>query len=58
MVNELDKEYNLTTMNRHGRFYEDLKDKGTLMRKKREIRITPKTEQGTRKKSLEEIFGN
>ena len=59
-MNELDKEYKLTQDEYGmGDFYEDLKDKGYIDEKKEngEIKITPKTEQGIRKKSLEEIFG-
>src|ERR1700709_1073698 len=59
-LTELDKEYNLTN-NEYGigDFIEDLKDKGYIDENKQtgEIKITPKTEQGIRKKSLEEIFG-
>jgi Ca-activated chloride channel family protein len=59
-MNELDKQYNLTD-NEYGMgdFYEDLKDKGYIDENKEngEIKITPKTEQGIRKKSLDEIFG-
>lgn len=59
-LNELDKEYKLTN-NEYGigDFIEDLKAKGYIDDKneKGEIKITPKTEQGIRKKSLEEIFG-
>lgn len=59
-MNELDKQYNLTD-NEYGMgdFYEELKDKGYIDENKQngEIKITPKTEQGIRKKSLEEIFG-
>ena len=59
-MNELDKQYNLTD-NQYGMgdFYEDLKDKGYIDENNQngEIKITPKTEQGIRKKSLEEIFG-
>jgi len=59
-LNELDKEYNLG-QNDYGMgdFYEDLKEKGYIDEKGKngEISITPKTEQGIRKKSLEEIFG-
>jgi uncharacterized protein with von Willebrand factor type A (vWA) domain len=42
-----------------GDFIEDLKEKGYLDENKAngEIKITPKTEQGIRKRSLEEIFG-
>ena len=59
-LNSLDKEYNLTNDEYGmGDFYEDLKDKGYITEKgeNAEIKITPKTEQGIRKKSLEEIFG-
>ena len=59
-MNELDKEYNLTKDEYGmGDFFEDLKDKGYIdeNKEKGEIKITPKTEQGIRKKSLEEIFG-
>src|SRR6185312_15779449 len=50
-LTELDKEYDLTN-NEYGMgdFIEENKQKG-------EIKITPKTEQGIRKRSLEEIFG-
>ncbi|HTB51653.1 MAG TPA: VWA domain-containing protein [Ferruginibacter sp.] len=59
-MNELDKQYNLTDdQYGMGDFYEDLKDKGYIDENKQngEITITPKTEQGIRKKSLDEIFG-
>src|ERR1700712_2815383 len=59
-LTELDKEYNLTNKEYGiGDFIEDLKDKGYIDDNKQtgEIKITPKTEQGIRKKSLEEIFG-
>jgi uncharacterized protein with von Willebrand factor type A (vWA) domain len=59
-LTELDKEYNLTNDEYGmGDFIEDLKDKGYIdeNRQNGEIKITPKTEQGIRKKSLEEIFG-
>lgn len=59
-MNELDKEYQLTDNDYGvGDFYEDLKQKGYIDENKQngEIKITPKTEQGIRKKSLEEIFG-
>lgn len=59
-MNELDKQYNLTKEDYGmGDFFEDLKEKGYIDDKgeKGEIKITPKTEQGIRKKSLEEIFG-
>ncbi|MFL5787207.1 MAG: hypothetical protein ACJ748_04075, partial [Flavisolibacter sp.] len=59
-LNQLDREYELTGEEYGmGDFYEDLKDKGYITEKedKSEIKITPKTEQGIRKRSLEEIFG-
>src|ERR1700712_4423149 len=59
-MNELDKEYKLTNDDYGiGDFYDDLKDKGYIDEKKGtgEIKITAKTEQSIRKKSLEEIFG-
>jgi uncharacterized protein with von Willebrand factor type A (vWA) domain len=59
-LTELDKEYDLTNEEYGiGDFIEDLKEKGYIdeNRENGEIKITPKTEQGIRKKSLEEIFG-
>ncbi|MGJ7030062.1 vWA domain-containing protein [Niabella hirudinis] len=59
-LNELDKEYQLGSNDYGiGDFIEDLKQKGYITEdhQKGEIKITPKTEQGIRKKSLEEIFG-
>ena len=59
-LTELDKEYDLTNDEYGmGDFIEDLKNKGYIDENKRngEIKITPKTEQGIRKRSLEEIFG-
>ncbi|SDC11818.1 vWA domain-containing protein [Niabella drilacis] len=59
-LNELDKEYQLGSDDYGmGDFIEDLKQKGYITEdhQKSEIKITPKTEQGIRKKSLEEIFG-
>ncbi|HUS03282.1 MAG TPA: VWA domain-containing protein [Chitinophagaceae bacterium] len=59
-LTELDKEYDLTNEEYGiGDFIEDLKEKGYIDENKQngEIKITPKTEQGIRKKSLEEIFG-
>src|SRR5277367_2444681 len=59
-MNQLDKEYQLTDEEYGmGDFIEDLKDKGYIDDNKQtgEITITPKTEQGIRKRSLEEIFG-
>lgn len=59
-LNQLDKQYELTDSEYGmGDFIEDLKDKGYITEKSEngEIKITPKTEQTIRKKSLEEIFG-
>jgi Ca-activated chloride channel family protein len=59
-MNQLDKEYQLTDDEYGmGDFIEDLKDKGYIddNRETGEIKITPKTEQGIRRRSLEEIFG-
>ena len=59
-LNELDKEYKLTKDDYGiGDFLEDLKEKGYLDDKQPngEIKISSKTEQAIRKKSLEEIFG-
>ncbi len=59
-LNQLDREYGMTNDEYGmGDFIDDLKDKGYITEggDKSEIRITPKTEQGIRKKSLEEIFG-
>jgi len=59
-MNELDKQYNITNDDYGmGDFLEDLKDKGYIDedKQKNEIKITGKTEQTIRKKSLEEIFG-
>src|SRR5687768_7773179 len=59
-LNELDKKYELTSDEYGiGDFVDDLRDKGYISDdvEKGEIRITPKTEQGIRKKSLEDIFG-
>ena len=59
-MNQLDKEYQLTDDEYGmGDFIEDLKDKGYIDDNKQtgEIHITPKTEQGIRRRSLEEIFG-
>jgi Ca-activated chloride channel homolog len=59
-MTQLDKQYQLTT-NEYGLgdFIDDLKDKGYIddNNQNGEIKITPKTEQGIRKRSLEEIFG-
>jgi len=59
-LTELDKEYKLTDDEYGiGDFIEDLKSKGYINENNQtgEIKITPKTEQSIRKKSLEEIFG-
>ena len=59
-MNEVDRQYNLTDDEYGmGDFIEEMKDKGYLTQEneKGEIKITPKTEQGIRKRSLEEIFG-
>ncbi len=59
-MNELDKEYKLTNEEYGmGDFLEELKAKGYIDENKinAEIKITSKTEQSIRKKSLEEIFG-
>lgn len=59
-LNELDKKYELTGDEYGmGDFIDDLKEKGFITEdnQKGEIKITPKTEQRIRKRSLEEIFG-
>ena len=59
-LNQLDREYGFTNdQYGMGDFIDELKDKGyiTESEDRSEIKITPKTEQGIRKKSLEEIFG-
>jgi uncharacterized protein with von Willebrand factor type A (vWA) domain len=59
-MNQLDQQYGLTNDEYGmGDFLEELKQKGYIDNdnEKGEIKITPKTEQGIRKKSLEEIFG-
>src|ERR1700710_3104441 len=59
-MNELDKQYKLTNEEYGmGDFIDELKEKGYIDENNQtgEIKITPKTEQGIRKKSLEEIFG-
>lgn len=59
-MNQLDRQYELTNEEYGmGDFMEELKDKGYITEDegKSEIKITPKTEQTIRKKSLEEIFG-
>jgi uncharacterized protein with von Willebrand factor type A (vWA) domain len=59
-LNELDKKYELTDDEYGmGDFIDELKEKGYITddAQKGEIKITPKTEQSIRKRSLEEIFG-
>lgn len=59
-LNQLDREYELTDSEYGmGDFIDELKEKGYITEDAQtaEIKITPKTEQGIRKKSLEEIFG-
>jgi len=59
-LNQLDRQYELTNEEYGmGDFIDDLKDKGYIpdSEERTEIKITPKTEQGIRKRSLEEIFG-
>jgi Ca-activated chloride channel homolog len=59
-LNQLDREYELSNSDYGmGDFIDELKEKGyiTESSERGEIRITPKTEQGIRKRSLEEIFG-
>jgi len=59
-MTQLDKKYQLTDAEYGmGDFIEDLKQKGYLDERAGDgaFKITPKTEQGIRKKSLEEIFG-
>ena len=59
-LNELDKEYKLTNNDYGiGDFLEELREKGYITEQSPngDIKITSKTEQGIRKKSLEEIFG-
>jgi uncharacterized protein with von Willebrand factor type A (vWA) domain len=59
-MNQLDRQYELTNEEYGmGDFIQELKDKGYITEKEDNgrIEITPKTEQGIRKKSLEEIFG-
>ncbi|MGZ3838377.1 MAG: vWA domain-containing protein [Flavisolibacter sp.] len=59
-LNQLDRQYELTNEEYGmGDFIDELKDKGYITddEGKSEIKITPKTEQGIRKRSLEEIFG-
>jgi uncharacterized protein with von Willebrand factor type A (vWA) domain len=59
-LNQLDREYQITDKDYGmGDFVDELKDKGYIDENKQtgEIKITPKTERGIRKRSLEEIFG-
>lgn len=59
-MNQLDKEYEITNDEYGmGDFIDELKEKGYINENQvnGEIKITPKTEQGIRKRSLEEIFG-
>lgn len=59
-LNQLDREYEMTDSEYGmGDFIDDLKQKGYITEDAQtaEIKITPKTEQGIRKRSLEEIFG-
>ncbi|MBC7902871.1 MAG: VWA domain-containing protein [Gemmatimonadaceae bacterium] len=59
-LNELDRNYELTRPEYGiGDFIDDLKSKGYLDENNEtgQIKITPKTEQGIRKSSLDEIFG-
>ena len=60
-MNELDKEYELTDEEYGmGDFIEELKEKGYITDDNPvgEIKITPKTEQGIRKKSWKKSLGN
>lgn len=58
-LNELDRQYNLTTPNYGmGDFIRDLKEKGYIRdNDDQSLSITPRTEQTIRKQSLDEIFG-
>ncbi|MBS1621742.1 MAG: VWA domain-containing protein [Bacteroidetes bacterium] len=59
-INELDKKYELTDDEYGiGDFIDELKEKGYITEDNQQgkIKITPRTEQGIRKRSLEEIFG-
>lgn len=59
-LNQLDREYEMTDDEYGmGDFIDELKDKGYVTEEQQtgQIKITPKTEQGIRKRSLEEIFG-
>ena len=59
-LNQLDREYEMTDDEYGmGDFIDELRDKGYITEEQQtgQIKITPKTEQGIRKRSLEEIFG-
>ncbi len=59
-LSQLDKQYKLTNKDYGiGDFIEDLKENGYIKENGQDgtFKITPKTEQGIRKRSLEEIFG-
>ncbi|MFL5811640.1 MAG: hypothetical protein ACJ749_19105, partial [Flavisolibacter sp.] len=59
-LNQLDREYQLSNDEYGmGDFIDELREKGYITEgeDRSEIKITPKTEQSIRKKSLEEIFG-
>ena len=59
-LSQLDKQYSLTPKDYGiGDFIEDLKENGYLKENEQDgtFKITPKTEQSIRKRSLEEIFG-
>ena len=57
-LTQLDKQYKLTGKDYGiGDFIEELKEQGYLKENEQGIKITPKTEQSIRKRSLEEIFG-
>jgi Ca-activated chloride channel homolog len=59
-MNQMDRDYELTNPEYGmGDFIDELKEKGYIEENQLsgEIKITPKTEQGIRKRSLEEIFG-
>src|SRR5437667_8249626 len=58
-LNQLDREYEMTDEEYGiGDFIDELKEKGYLTEEQQtgQIKITPKTEQGIRKRSLEEII--
>lgn len=58
-MNELDREYRLTTDDYGmGDFINDLREKGYVSENENsELRISPKSEQSIRKKSLDDVFG-